>query len=578
MSDFGIPNGLSSVKELMSILITIIFTSFLIIRFSNLTSLLIRVTIVDVLVVLYLIIIPSTQFFFTSKIEFIDIQNDFTAFIIFVVIRIYFSVIKSNLTPLYLASIIILFINILIAVSQYFGFTFSYHTIRGVSGMYLNPGPFSIILSVLFVLTLSYTYVQKSKANINYAVLILLLIVTTLILFILQSRTAITSIIISFSFFLAYTKKEKIVSLYKTKPFIFYFAIMVFVSFFTLFIHFLYNVRPDSVKGRVLIWNSTIIMIQDNFIFGGGINKFKAVYSKYQSLYLNQSQYNLDYYGQFADETHYAFNHFLQIFAERGFIGFSVFISIITVTIFTFFINKKRSICHSKKLEIGIFSVFILLISSSITSYSLDTLSINLFFWTIIAILNSSNFFYLKISTLKYGIRILSAIILLVIIYQSFLFTNKTLSYLHWKSYLENTDNKHHLFYAYNGIRNVADINRHIGDVYFTEAEYHKAIDYYKQALNLAYDTEYSYAIATCYERLGLYLEAEEQYLKTSKVVPKLLKPHYSIAKIRYKMGDIKTFQRKSLEVLNFTPKINSPEIIIMKHDIQKIYLELFDK
>lgn len=150
-------------------------------------------------------------------------------------------------------------------------------------------------------------------------------------------------------------------------------------------------------------------------------------------------------------------------------------------------------------------------------------------------------------------------------------------SYLTWQKFINNSDKKELLINVYDDLKYNADINKQLGDVYHSEENYWVALKYYNRAIRYSYDNEFVYSLGNCYEKLNLYSEAEEQYMKVTASIPNLLKPHYLLAKLYYTIGDEKSFNRKAHEILHFSPKTQNGEIFYMKEEIkilQKIGLK----
>lgn len=85
----------------------------------------------------------------------------------------------------------------------------------------------------------------------------------------------------------------------------------------------LFVVKKDSALGRLLIWRTTLHMINDA-PFGKGPNAFMKYYMEYQGEYFKHNQYSS--FVQFADTTKYAFNEYLQVASEYGIIALLLFV------------------------------------------------------------------------------------------------------------------------------------------------------------------------------------------------------------------------------------------------------------
>ena len=73
---------------------------------------------------------------------------------------------------------------------------------------------------------------------------------------------------------------------------------------------------------RLMVWNSTILMAATHPIIGIGIGNFKYHYLDFQAKFINNKEFFIPYNGK-AIQTH---NEYLQVLAENGIIGLSLFL------------------------------------------------------------------------------------------------------------------------------------------------------------------------------------------------------------------------------------------------------------
>lgn len=81
----------------------------------------------------------------------------------------------------------------------------------------------------------------------------------------------------------------------------------------------LFFLKTGSVKGRMLIYHTTMSMIKDNMLFGIGWNQFPIQYNNYQAKYI--STHGTSSLTMYADNVYVAFNDYLQTGAEVGITG-----------------------------------------------------------------------------------------------------------------------------------------------------------------------------------------------------------------------------------------------------------------
>ncbi len=79
----------------------------------------------------------------------------------------------------------------------------------------------------------------------------------------------------------------------------------------------LYNLKPDSANGRLLIWKITAGMISDHPLWGIGFDRYAVEYGNHQAAYFASGNGNKQE-EYLADNVHHAHNEFFQFFAESG--------------------------------------------------------------------------------------------------------------------------------------------------------------------------------------------------------------------------------------------------------------------
>lgn len=99
----------------------------------------------------------------------------------------------------------------------------------------------------------------------------------------------------------------------------------------------MYTLKPQSAKGRLLVWRVSCQMIQDKPLTGFGKGGFAANYLYYQAEYLKSSASLEEKWV--AGSTHLAFNEPLRIAVEHGVPGLLVYL----VTIIWLLILSKRT-------------------------------------------------------------------------------------------------------------------------------------------------------------------------------------------------------------------------------------------
>jgi len=156
----------------------------------------------------------------------------------------------------------------------------------------------------------------------------------------------------------------------------------------------LYNRNPDSVDGRIFIYEVSWQMIKSKPIFGHGPESFRTCYNIYQSNYIRAHDIPLSK-KQLANDNYFAFNEFITVFVELGALG----LIIVGLLIFSFFRSRKPIVKDQYyHIRIGALGGFISILICALFSYPFHTLSImiNIVFFAAIVLGNSKSIFLIK--------------------------------------------------------------------------------------------------------------------------------------------------------------------------------------
>jgi len=108
-----------------------------------------------------------------------------------------------------------------------------------------------------------------------------------------------------------------------------------------------YLLKPASANGRIYIWKITSKMLSENLWLGIGIDKFKAKYMYFQAVFLSQNPDSP--FVQIADDVVVPFCEPLKILIEQGIIGFAFIVAIFLSALFA--ANKKKGLNPDERHE-----------------------------------------------------------------------------------------------------------------------------------------------------------------------------------------------------------------------------------
>lgn len=199
---------------------------------------------------------------------------------------------------------------------QLYGWAAPGHYLFSITGPFFNPGPYSGYLALLLPICLSGFLKSRNWTKGLYA---LSLILTVCILPAAMSRSAWVAVAISLSWVTVMHKgwwklyRKQI----QKRPFLISGLTAVTCIVLLTIGVYLFHMKADSARGRLLIWKNTCHAISEQPWFGHGTGSFPSAYGKSQADYFasGQATPTEEYVAGYAE---YAFNDFLQITLEGG--------------------------------------------------------------------------------------------------------------------------------------------------------------------------------------------------------------------------------------------------------------------
>lgn len=222
-------------------------------------------------------------------------------------------------------------IQAIIAILQQSGFISSNNSYFDVTGSFFNPGQLAGYISVCCVITIC-VLVQavKNRGNIRIILLAFSCILQCYGMYLTDSRAGLVGlfggILISTNYFLPIFRKYKVISVITT-------CIIITIAGILL-----YNYRPASADGRLLVWRVSADMIADKPLTGHGIGGFAEKYMIYQGEYFTKNP--TSYFIPVADNVLYPFNEFINLTIQFGIIGLVLLLAIL------YFVFKSHSSDH----------------------------------------------------------------------------------------------------------------------------------------------------------------------------------------------------------------------------------------
>ena len=236
-------------------------------------------------------------------------------------------------------------IQAVIGILQFFNILESNNLVFRVTGSFSNPGHLGGLLALS--LTIGYSLWRKQKYTWKSKNIILpcVLVVQTITLVLSNSRAAWFAVVVPL-FFLCYSRASFKNIFFKLLPCLL--VIILLVS--------LYYYKKESADVRVLTWRSSLLMLHDKPIWGHGIGSFAANYMPYQAQFLDG--YPEGEYPLIADNNIIAFNEFIHLGCEQGFVGAIIFLGLLLVALTTRDESYHSQIARSGLICLCVFAMF----------------------------------------------------------------------------------------------------------------------------------------------------------------------------------------------------------------------------
>ena len=433
----------------------------------------------------------------------------------------------------------------------------SRHYLFLISGSFLNPGPYSIFLSIGLVMSCK----MKKEYNANKSILSTMMSCFPVIFLILLPATWSRAALLSAAICLGVVYWEK------WKRYRWY----VFGGLCIILIG-LYFLKQGSADGRSIIYMISLLSICHNPVFGSGVGSFCHQYAEEMA---NFSIQHPTFYYQSADVIDGAFNSLLQIGVEQGLVGVS-FAVLLVVLIFV-----RLGRC-GKILSMGLLCLLIF----SMFSYPFDQLPYQIIFVLIAAYAATGKMgvdpFIDRHQFFKWYLvpmMTLSCIVLLSVF-----------------AHLRITERikAESEFKMIKGQRNVAFLNDYFklcplllsneqflfdySKILSRNGRYADSNAILRQGTLISNDPMFYVIQGNNYKKMGIKNEAEKAYIKAFDIMPNRLYPLYQLMLLYEEEANEEKSADMARRVLGFNEKVVSSATKEMKREANRICKSIVTK
>ncbi|EKJ89182.1 O-Antigen ligase [Bacteroides finegoldii] len=409
----------------------------------------------------------------------------------------------------------------------------SNHSLFRLTGSFENPGPLGGFMAVSLIATLSNNKYSNKRLKMLCVVFLIIGV------FLSNSRAAWLAVLIA--------------SLYMVMQFmsvrfriqvILVLLLMIFAGVFSLTLY-----KTKSAKGRIEIWKVCCVMITDSPLTGKGVGSFQREYMNYQSHYIQQN-HSLSQ-NKLLGNNKYAFNEYLHIACEQGFIGLLI-ILIILILLYQKYIGQSSVL----------FPCFIAFFVFSSFSYPGDVFLLYSAFALLLGAL-SVNVCPIRICNLAKVNCCLCLIGGVLVGLLGYKWMNREGMEREFNRFLYGDDYKgaDYISQHYSSVKNSADFIFRYAYTLYLKGEYELALPIMKQAIFLYPTTDKYCDLGNIYKSLGNLEFAEKTYKKAIELLPHFIYPRYCLFLLYKENGKQDVTGQVAQDILDMVPKKDNEEI-----------------
>ncbi|WP_128546094.1 O-antigen ligase family protein [Larkinella soli] len=448
---------------------------------------------------------------------------------------------------------------------QLLGLRKSHNKLFPMTGLFHNPGPFGIFLAPIFTFALAGLLFPAPGLPLYRGWVGLCRVAVWAIPVILpatQSRSAWLGGLTGTGFLLFLRYKSPLLQIFReTTSWLKLTVIPVLIGFAVVSPYLLYQFKPNSVKGRALVWRVGWESIRTHPVFGIGFGRFGTHFGELQSRYVEK--YADDPAALIrADYVAYAFNDFLQILVETGLVGFGLF----GLVIFRLFRSGRRGIAGRNPLLIGSLGGILAVLVAACFSYPFELP----FIWFLFL-------FFAFLVSAKTGPAVVSAssgtpLARLALLLTLGLMVGAVREELRFIRAQENMGRARGYLSAREFGKAVGSYRTHASDLAYVpnawlgfgkalllNGEYAESAAVLEKASARIYDPFLFINLGNAYQKLKKFDQAGKAYRTSILILPNKMYPRYLLAKLYAETGDTLKAVETAREVLRMPYEIHSP-------------------
>jgi O-antigen ligase len=363
--------------------------------------------------------------------------------------------------------------------------------------------------------------------------------------------------------------------------------IVAFVSIlaaFALVAGALFQYKPDSAAGRLLIWKITAGMIAEKPLFGIGYDRFAVDYDHHQAAYFGGGL-RAESEQRLAQHTKHAHNDYLQIFAEGGAIGFLLFCGIIFSALFAGIKMWMHPTKESERsaLMISAQASLVALLVNALFFFPLKMLETNLHFYLLLGLISAAgnNQEVLRFqpgSTLK---KVIGILLICCAVFLGYRMLQLKTAYDQWQiaTHMVTFGNPERPLALSETILPLLNDNGEFlffyGGLLYKSGRFADARQVFNECRKRFTDQNLEILLAQTCQQLGESEEAERHLRTAINMVPHKFHARYLLAKHYADRGDTTSALRVAEKIINLPVKVPSIAVTEIKNEARNLLVSL---
>ena len=459
------------------------------------------------------------------------------------------------------------YIQLVVCLLQYIGIMKTFSPIFPVSGMFDNTSELSIYLTCIMPVAVN-TFLKVSDTTLIgkfvRAVCLFYVLCWLILALTLGSRTSLLAGLIAMIFFTGFQIGFFGYLKGKTNGVVHKMLILAALLLTVCGLVFmLTQYKKDSASGRLLIWKVAWSGIKEMPLQGQGFNAFQAKYGQYQAAYFQKYAENKREI-MIADNINAAFNDFIEIVFNLGFIGLFLYAA------FWLSLFKGMDIRIMSRSSINLVAVTIVIIFLVSSGFyfveRMLTIKTIVLFFAALAANSCRKIVNLHIQNILM-VKSFAAILIVICCFVGYVTIKKVADYSHWKKadtftqfgYIEESKTEYDLLYTkmqHNGLF----LYRYAKVLYANEA-YNKSIECMELAKDKIASSEFYGLLGDAYFKTENYSNAITCYQYAAHMVPNRFRPLYKLFKLYVELEKTEQALEIAQIIVNKPIKVNSNEI-----------------